>query len=80
MYQRGKRWNIPQKLRNKQSKAPITCFLDFEPHTSVSHHLISSWMLKVQLSGFESTDKLQAGGGGGGGKRISRLLLSPHMS
>lgn len=52
----------------------MTCFLDFESHTVVSHHLISSWMLKAQLSRLESTDKLQ------GEERISQLLLLPHLS
>lgn len=37
----------------------MACILDFEAHSPVSPHLIFSSMLKVQLSRFESTDKLQ---------------------
>lgn len=37
----------------------MACILDFEAHTPVSPHLISPSMLKVQLSRFKSTDKLQ---------------------
>lgn len=59
----------------KEWKGKDSLTLNLNPPPAVSQHLICSQMLKVQLSGFESIDKLQGGGVG-----ISRLLLWPNSS